>query len=212
MNQSVWCLVEGEREAARTGPKGYDPELPVLQCGGANVLVEHSAHVVEALACDGHSCGWQLLLAQAVEHIQCCGVMFRSWEPQKPSRSCQPMSFSWGMCGTWPYAILLLEHQPPLPERDEEGQSAGRCSRETCHVLLLSWHCFLPCLATPKQAVLPHLPQLRPPYLMEPLSSSICSRRRCASSCRAARSCCSLQMYSAVFCKVVALLTWGTMG
>lgn len=46
-----------------------------------------------------------------------------------------------------------------------------------------------------------------PPYLIELLSSSICSRSRCASSWRAARSCCSLQMYSAVFCKVVALLT-----
>lgn len=46
-----------------------------------------------------------------------------------------------------------------------------------------------------------------PPYLIELLSSSICSRSRCASSWRAARSCCSLQMYSAVFCRVVALLT-----
>lgn len=54
--------------------------------------------------------------------------------------------------------------------------------------------------------------QLCSPYLMEPLSSSICSLSRCASSCRAARSCCSLQMYSAVFCKVVALLTYRDTG
>lgn len=63
--------------AAGTDPKGYDPELPVLQCGGANVLIKHSAHVVEALACDGHPCGRQLLLAQTVGHNQCCGAMFR---------------------------------------------------------------------------------------------------------------------------------------
>lgn len=63
------------------------------------------------------------------------------------------------------------------------------------------------------QAMAPScLPQPCPPYLMELFSSSICSRSRCASSCRAARSCCSLQMYSAVFCKVVALLTYGATG
>lgn len=62
--------MEGAEPRTGTSPKGYDPELPVLQCGGADVLVEHAAHLVEALACDGHSCGWQLLLAQAVVHKQ----------------------------------------------------------------------------------------------------------------------------------------------
>lgn len=86
-------------------------------------------------------------------------------------------------------------------------------AQETCCVLLPPRRCCLPCLATPMLAVTPScLPQPCPPYLMEPLSSSICSRSRCASSCRAARSCCSLQMYSAVFCKVVALLTCGAAG
>lgn len=81
-------------------------------------------------------------------------------------------------------------------------------AQKTCRVLLPPWCCRLPCLATLMQAAAPsRLPLPCPPYLMEPLSSLICSRSCCASSCRAARSCCSLQMYSAVFCKVVALLT-----
>lgn len=89
--------------------------------------------------------------------------------------------------------------------RQSQAQVLGD-AQETCCVLLPPQH--LPCLDTLMQAVAPScLPQPCPPYLMEPLSSSICSRSRCASSCRAARSCCSLQMYSAVFCKVVALLT-----
>lgn len=70
------------------------------------------------------------------------------------------------------------------------------------------WHCRLPCLAVLMQAAAPCFPP-ESPYLIELLSSSICSRSRCASSWRAARSCCSLQMYSAVFCRVVALLTCG---
>lgn len=49
--------------------------------------------------------------------------------------------------------------------------------------------------------------RLDPAYLMAALSSSISSRSCWASSCKPARSCCSIRMYSAVFCSVVALLT-----
>lgn len=48
-----------------------------------------------------------------------------------------------------------------------------------------------------------------PAYVMAALSSSIWSRSCWASSCMAARSCCSMAMYSAVFCRVLALLTCG---
>lgn len=110
------------------------------------------------------------------------------------------MSPSQGRCGSWPHSVLSLEHQPSHGEglrRDSQlGGSPGRPAMSCC------------CPGTTAGSV----PQLWPPYLMEPLSSSICSRRCCASSCRAARSCCSLQMYSAVFCRMVALLTWGAVG
>lgn len=69
----TWCMVEGAVRST-CWPKGYDPELPVVQCGGAHIAVKHDAHLVEALARDGHPSGWQLLLAQAVGHKQCSGA------------------------------------------------------------------------------------------------------------------------------------------
>lgn len=210
MNHSVGWRVEGEREQHALAPKDTIQNFQFCSVEertySSNILRMWSKRWRVMGTPVAGSCSWHRLWST----ISVVGPCSGGWEPQKLTRSCQLMSLSQGMCGTWPYSILPLEHQPI--ERVEEGQSAERCSRETHYVLLLSWHCYLPCLATPKQAVLPHLPQPQPPYLMEPLSSSICSRRRCASSCRAARSCCSLQMYSAVFCKVVALLTWETMG
>lgn len=47
------------------------------------------------------------------------------------------------------------------------------------------------------------------PYLMAELRPPISSRSLCASSWSCARSCCTLPMYSAVFCSVVALLICG---
>jgi len=72
-------MVEGAVRS-RCWPKGYDPELPVVQCGGAHIVVKHTAHLVEALARDGHPGGWQLLLAQAVGHKQYCGASGRRLE------------------------------------------------------------------------------------------------------------------------------------
>lgn len=45
--------------------------------------------------------------------------------------------------------------------------------------------------------------------MMVVLSSSISSRSLRASSCICIRSCCSLVMYSMVFCSVMAWLVWG---
>lgn len=56
-------LVQGKGQELVS--KGYNPELPVLQGGGADILIKHAAHLVKALAGDGHPCGRQLLLAQA---------------------------------------------------------------------------------------------------------------------------------------------------
>ena len=47
--------------------KGYDPELPVLQCLCLDVLSEPLPHVVEALPGDRCSGGGQLLLTHAAE-------------------------------------------------------------------------------------------------------------------------------------------------
>lgn len=48
--------------------------------------------------------------------------------------------------------------------------------------------------------------------MMVVLSSSISSRSLRASSCICIRSCCSLVMYSMVFCSVMAWLVWGVAG
>lgn len=47
------------------------------------------------------------------------------------------------------------------------------------------------------------------PHMMVVLSSSISSRNLRASSCICIRSCCSLVMYSMVFCRVIAWLVCG---
>lgn len=47
------------------------------------------------------------------------------------------------------------------------------------------------------------------PHMMVVLSSSISSRSLRASSCICILSCCSLVMYSMVFCSVMAWLVWG---
>lgn len=52
LDQSDWCLL------------GYDPELPVLQGLGSNVLPELLPHVVKALPGDGNTGGWKLQLAR----------------------------------------------------------------------------------------------------------------------------------------------------
>lgn len=44
---------------------GYHPELPIVQCPGADIVVKHVSHLVETLVCDGHPSSRQLLLAQA---------------------------------------------------------------------------------------------------------------------------------------------------
>lgn len=122
MNQRTCHLVEGSEEAAGTGPKGYDPELPVLQRGGADVLVEHAAHLVEALACDGHPRGRQLLLAQAVGHKQCRGSVFRRL----------------GVTGAAPWGEALAGPQLSAGSVPLPGQLWGMapCSGPTQHCLL----------------------------------------------------------------------------
>lgn len=140
VNQRTKCLVEGSEQAAGTGPKGYDPELPVLQRGGADVLVEHAAHLVKALACDGHPCVWQLLLAQAVGCKQHHGSVLRRlgaagaapWGeglagPQLSAglgRQCRPPRAAVGHGPTlWSHTALPLE-LPPTPKMGfEQGQS-----------------------------------------------------------------------------------------
>lgn len=44
--------------------QGYDPELPVLQRLGLNVVPELLPHVVKALPCDGNTGGWKLQLTR----------------------------------------------------------------------------------------------------------------------------------------------------
>lgn len=48
------------------GKKGYDPKLPVLKCAALHVLIKLLPHVVESVACDGHTCSRQLLLTHTV--------------------------------------------------------------------------------------------------------------------------------------------------
>lgn len=142
VNQRTQCLVEGSEQAAGTGPKGYNPELPVLQCGGVDILVEHAAHLIEALACDGHPCGWQLLLAEAVGHKQCCRSVFRRlgatgatpWGealagPQlsaRVGRQCPPprAAVRHGPM-LWSHTALPFEHHPS-PRQDLRGDRV-RC-------------------------------------------------------------------------------------
>lgn len=106
------CLVEGEREQEALAPKDTIQNFQFCSVEertySSNILRMWSKRWRVMGTPVAGSCSWHRLW----NTISVVGPCLGGWEPQKLSRSCQPMSLSQGMCGTWPYSILPLEHQP----------------------------------------------------------------------------------------------------
>lgn len=112
MNESTWCLVGDEREQQALAPKDTIQNFQFCSVEertySSNILRMWSKRWCVMGTPVAGSCSWHRLWSTTSVVGPCSG----GWEPQKLSRSCQPMSLYQGMCATWPCSILSLEHQP----------------------------------------------------------------------------------------------------
>lgn len=129
MNQNTGCLVEGVREQQALTPKDTIQNFQFCsveeQTYSSNILRMWSKRWRVMGTPVAGSCSWHRLWGT----ISVVGPCSGGWEPEKFSRSCQPVSHSQGH-------LMSLEHQPShrkgLRRDSQLGGAPGRPAMSSC--------------------------------------------------------------------------------